>query len=149
MNKQCFMIALVLVLFTGCQGGAAADPDGTAKPLDSADLSRLAHEHQAETRKGNRDSDDTFIPPGTPVEMTGLCEIARDIPLFAIDWPGRSAGELPDWRKGYRAHLANNREAAQMKEGKRYLVKGRIMSGETMCYGAYFIDVESFTAIDE
>ena len=36
-----------------------------------------------------------------------------------------------------------------MKKGQRYLVKGRIGGGDsTMCYGAYFIDVESFTAID-
>ena len=148
MKYQPFLIALALLLLTACQGNAPADPAAT-KTLDSQELSRLAWEHQTETRQERRNSADTFIPPGTPVEITGVCELARDIPLFVIDWPERSADGISEKQRYYRAHLENNAEVAQMKKGQRYRVKGRIgPSSETMCYGAYFIDVDSFTAID-
>ena len=148
MKFQPFILALALVLLTACQGNAPADQSAT-KTLDSTALSRLAHEHDLACRNRTRNSDDTFIPPGTPVEITGVCELARDIPLFVIDWPERSADGISEKHRFYRAHLENNAEVAQMKQGQRYRVKGRIGGGsETMCYGAYFIDVESFTAID-
>jgi len=146
-NKP-FMIALALLALTACQGDSAVNHE-TDQPLDSLDLSRLAYEHQIACRNELRSSDDTFLAAGTPVAMTGVCEIARDVPLFTIDWPGRSADGIPERHRYYRAHLENNVEVATMKKGQRYLVKGRIAGGdETMCYGAYFIDVESFTAID-
>lgn len=148
MKSQTLMIALALALLTACQGESAVDGQAD-KPLDSLDLSRLAYEHDAQTEEGLRNSDDTFIPPGTPVEITGVCMLPRDVPLFAIDLPNQPAYDREDWPDGYRAHLENNAEVATMKKGQRYLVKGRIGLGdETMCYGAYFIDVESFTAID-
>lgn len=141
-------IALALLALTACQRGPSADPQA-AEPLDSDALSRLALEHDIETRNERRDSSDTFIEPGTPVAITGVCQIARDVPLFLLDWPEREAGEIPDFRRYYRAHLDENPELAQMREGQQYLVEGRIGRGsETMCYGAYFIEVERFTAID-
>ena len=76
MKHQPFIIALALVLLTACQVNSPADWEAI-KTLDSSDLSRLAYEHQSETRQERRNSDATFIPPGTPVEMTGVCEIAR------------------------------------------------------------------------
>lgn len=148
MNKQRLTIALALVLLTACQGNTSSEPEA-AGPLDSKEMSRLAWEHQVACRNETRNSDDTFIPPGTPVQITGVCEIARDIPLFAIDWPDKASYDLSKSHRSYRAHLEDNAEVAQMKKGQRYLVKGRIgPGGETMCYGAYFIAVESFTAID-
>ena len=148
MKPHPFILALAVVLLTACQGNTPADQSAT-KTLDSQELSRLAWEHQTETRQERRNSNDTFIAPGTPVMITGVCELARDVPLFVIDWPEPSTTDLPDWRGHYRAHLENNAEVARMKQGQRYRVKGRIGGGhETMCYGAYFIDVESFTAID-
>lgn len=145
--KRCF-IALALLGLTACQGHAPAGQEAV-KPLDSLDLSRLAYEHDVACRNETRHSDDSFIPPGTPVAMTGVCEIARDVPVFLIDCPDRSADGVPDGHRAFRAHLEDNLEVAQMKKGQRYLVKGRIGGGDaTMCYGAYFIAVDSFTAID-
>lgn len=148
MKPNTALIALALLALTACQGNSPADPAAT-KTMNSTDLSRMAHEHEVACWNKTRNSGDNFIPPGTPVEMTGVCELARDIPLFTIDWPDRSADGIPEEHRFYRAHLENNAEVAQMKKGQRYLVKGRIGPGdETMCYGAYFIDVDSFTAID-
>ena len=148
MNPKLVILALCLIVLTACQGNTSADPAST-KPLDSKDLSRLALEHDVACWNETRNSADTFIPPGTPVEITGVCEIPRDIPVFAIDWPDNSTYDLKKSQRSYRAHLEDNAEVAQMKKGQRYLVKGRIGRGsETMCYGAYFIDVDSFNAID-
>lgn len=148
MNSQSLMVAIALLALTACQNNTGSN-QAAEQPLDSQSLSRLAYEHYTKTEKGLRNSDDTFIPPGTPVVMTGVCELARDVPLFAIDWPGRSEAGIPERQRSFRAHLENNAEVAQMKKGQKYLVKGRIGGGdETMCYGAYFIDVDSFTAID-
>ena len=148
MNTKLCMIALALLSLTACQNGQPADPQA-AEPLDSDDLSRLALQHDIETRQELRNSDDTFIEPGTPVAITGVCEIARDVPLFTIDWPEHEADEVSDFRRYYRAHLEDNPQLAQMREGQHYLVEGRIGRGsETMCYGAYFIEVERFTLID-
>lgn len=156
MNHKTFIIALALLALTACQGNTtASEEDDTTlasqtfdKPLNSLDLSRMGYEHQAETRKELRDSDDVFIPKGTPVAISGFCKIARDVPLFAIQWPDDAAHEFKGKNGYFSAHLENNKEVAQMKEGQKYLVKGRIGHGETMCYGSYFIDVDSFTAID-
>ena len=148
MNLKPLLLALALLILTACQGNAP-DTQQADKPLDSNDMSRLAWEHDVACRNETRNSSDTFIPPGTPVQITGVCEIARETPVFLIDWPDRSSLDLPASQRHYRAHLEDNAEVVQMKKGQRYLVKGRIGSGsETMCYGAYFIDVESFTAID-
>ena len=148
MNMKLWMIALALLGLTACQGNTAVTEEAD-KPLNSLDLSRLAYEHQAETRKELRDSDDVFIPKGTPVAMTGVCEIARDVPLFEIHWPDDAADEFKGKSGGYyRAHLYKHPELAQMKDGQTYLVKGRIKGGATMCYGAYFIEVDSFSVID-
>lgn len=147
MNKRLFIIPLVLLALTACQSNTTADR-GEDEPLDSLDLTRLAYEHQAETRKELRNSDDVFIPAGTPVAMTGVCEMARDVPLFQIRYPDDAAHEFTGRKDYYRAHLSKHPGLAEMKEGQTYLVKGRIAGGETMCYGAYFIEVESFTTID-
>ena len=147
MNLKLGMIALALVLLPACQGGPAGDR-GAERPLDSDDLSRLARDHYIACQNELRDSSDTFIPPGTPVVITGVCEIARDVPLFQLDWPAHEADPQPDFRRYYRAHLEDHPGLAQMREGQQYIVEGRIAGGETMCYGAYFIVVERFTAID-
>lgn len=147
MNMKLGMIALALVLLPACQGGPAGDQQAD-RPLDSDALSRLARQHYVDTRNELRDSDDPLLAEGTPVAITGVCEMARDVPLFRIDWPEHEAGGVPDFRRYYRAHLEDNPELAQMQKGQKYLVKGRLSHGGRMCYGAYFIEVERFTAID-
>ncbi|MFN3165933.1 MAG: hypothetical protein ACE37H_02600 [Phycisphaeraceae bacterium] len=148
MQTKRFIIALALLGLTACQGNTTGSQQG-AKPLDSIDLTRLAFHHQAETRKQRRSSDDTFIPPGTPVAITGVCELARDEPLFRIEYPAEAAHAFPEKGRTFRAHLYTHPELTQMKQGQKYLVKGTIAGGqETMCYGAYFIEVQSYTAID-
>lgn len=149
MKLKACLISLTLLALPACQSDNTTEQqEQDVQPLDSEDLTRLAQEHKSATAKGERHSDDTFIPPGTPVAMTGVCLIARDVPVFAIDLPNQPATDQEDWPDGFRAHLEDNPEVAQMKKGQRYRVEGRIKGDETMCYGAYFITVESFTAID-
>ena len=147
MKLRTIVISLTLFALPGCESRKTTEQQDV-RPLDSEDLSRLGFEHRSMTEKGERHSDDTFIPPGTPVAVTGVCLLARDVPLFSIDLPDQPASDAEDWPDGFRAHLEDNPEVAQMKKGQRYRVEGRIKGGETMCYGAYFIAVESFTAID-
>ena len=147
MKLKAFIISLTLLALPACQSDKTTEQQDV-QSLDSEDLTRLANEHRSATAKGERSSSDTFIPPGTPVAMTGVCLIARDVPVFGIDLPNQPAHDQEDWPEGFRAHLEDNPEVSKMKKGQRYLVEGRIKGDETMCYNAYFIAVDSFTPID-
>jgi hypothetical protein len=159
MIYKTFTIALALLTLTACQKDTTVN-QGANPPLDGLALTRLAYQHDADCRAELRNSDEPVLADGTPVAMTGVCKIARDKPLFAIEWPDSAADEFQGLvRQGrmypashyghwYVAHLENNPHLEEMKQGQKYRVEGRITGGGVMCYGAYFIEVDRFTAID-
>ena len=159
MIYKTFTIALALFALTACQNNSAVKQDAD-EPLDGLALTRLAYQFEQDCRAELRNSDEPVLANGAPVAVTGVCRIARGKPLFKIHWPDSAADEFPklvrqatelypdDLEVGlyYSAHLDNHPELAQMKQGQKYRVQGRVESH--MDFGAYFIDVDSFTAID-